>query len=67
VADFDELNVHYQQSAIKSLANQSDFDIIVIAVSHNEFYKLDPETFSNSKAVIFDVKGIYPDRPYLRL
>ncbi|MEK9612632.1 MAG: nucleotide sugar dehydrogenase [Flavobacteriaceae bacterium] len=67
VADFEELNAHYQQSAIKSLADQSDFDIIVIAVSHNEFYKLDPETFSNSKAVIFDVKGIYPDRPYLRL
>ena len=64
VADFEELNAHYQQSAIKSLADQSDFDIIVIA---NNFASKFLKNLSNYKDqgtyqfIIFETLKSYND------
>jgi len=67
VADFSELRELYQGSAIETLKKEKKYDVLIIAVSHNEFLKLDPESFINENSVVFDVKGMFPDKPYLRL
>jgi len=67
VADFSELSELYQGSAIETLKKDKKYDVLIIAVSHKEFLKLDPESFINENSVVFDVKGMFPDKPYLRL
>jgi len=67
VADFDELTDLYENSAIDSIIKDKKYDVLIIAVSHKEFLKLDPESFINENSVVFDVKGMFPDKPYLRL
>ena len=67
VADFSELSELYQVSAIETLKKDKKYDVLIIAVSHKEFLKLDPESFVNENSVVFDVKGMFPDKPYLRL
>ena len=36
-------------------------------LENKEFYSLNPELFVKSDSVIFDVKGIFPEKKYLRL
>jgi len=67
VADFNELTELYGNSAIESITKDKKYDVLIIAVSHKEFLKLNPESFINENSVVFDVKGIFPDKPYLRL
>ena len=67
IAEFDELKSLYMESAIEKINEQEKFDILIIAVSHKEFYSLNPELFVKSDSVIFDVKGIFPEKKYLRL
>ena len=67
VADFSELSELYQGSAIETLKKDKKYDVLIIAVSHKEFLKLDHESFINENTVVFDVKGMFPDKPYLRL
>tara|TARA_B110000483_G_C18175600_1_gene534961 strand:+ start:975 stop:2234 length:1260 start_codon:yes stop_codon:yes gene_type:complete len=67
VADFTELKNIYNQNAIKFLKKDEKYDIIIIAVSHQEFYIIDPEAITDSRSVIFDVKGMFPSKSYLRL
>ena len=67
IADFEELKGEYNEAALQNINDQSDFDILIIAVSHKQFLTLNPEALVKSKSVIFDVKGIFSDKPYLRL
>jgi UDP-N-acetyl-D-glucosamine/UDP-N-acetyl-D-galactosamine dehydrogenase len=67
VADFSELSELYESSAVETLKKDKKYDVLIIAVSHKEFLKLDPESFINENSVVFDVKGMFPDKPYLRL
>ena len=67
VADFSELSELYQVSAIKTLKKDKKYDVLIIAVSHKKFLKLNPESFINKNSVVFDVKGMFPEKPYLRL
>ena len=67
VADFSELTELYKRSAIETLKKDKKYDVLIIAVSHKEFLRLDPESFINENSVVFDVKGMFPDKPYLRL
>ena len=67
VADFNELTQLYESSAIESISKDKKYDVLIIAVSHKEFLKLNPESFINENSVVFDVKGMFPDKPYLRL
>lgn len=66
-ADFQELKDLYGNSAIKNLSKKGNYDILIIAVSHREFFELDMDQFIHNKSVVFDVKGIFPEKPYLRL
>lgn len=67
VADFNELSDLYGNSAKESITKNKKYDVLIIAVSHKEFLKLNPESFINENSVVFDVKGMFPDKPYLRL
>jgi len=66
-ADFEELKDLYGNSAIKNLSKKGNYDILIIAVSHRVFFELDTDQFIHNKSVVFDVKGIFPEKPYLRL
>ena len=39
---------------------KSDYDAIILAVSHNEFLELDLQSLKSSIGVIFDVKSLLP-------
>ena len=67
VADFSELSQLYKNSAVDSITKDKKYDVLIIAVSHNEFLKIDPESFINKDSVVFDVKSIFPEKSYLRL
>ncbi|MBT8274491.1 MAG: nucleotide sugar dehydrogenase [Bacteroidia bacterium] len=38
----------------------SDYDAIILAVSHNEFLEIEIEKLKSDKCVIFDVKSLFP-------
>jgi UDP-N-acetyl-D-galactosamine dehydrogenase len=39
---------------------QSDYDAIILAVSHNEFLELSIDNLKSDKCVVFDVKSLLP-------
>ena len=68
--DRKDQNDFYQIHAIYILAKDSKdkkYDVFIIAVSHKEFLKINPERFVNKDSVVFDVKGMFPEKPFLRL
>jgi len=67
VADFNELTELYGNSAIESIIKDKKYDVLIIAVSHKEFLNINPESFINNNSVVFDVKGMFPEKPFLRL
>jgi len=67
VADFNELTELYEKSAIETFTKDKKYDVFIIAVSHKDFLKLNPESFINENSVVFDVKGMFPEKPFLRL
>jgi UDP-N-acetyl-D-galactosamine dehydrogenase len=67
VADFNELTQLYESSALEIFTKDKKYDVLIIAVSHKEFLEIDPESFINENSVVFDVKGMFLEKPYLRL
>ena len=67
VADFNELSDIYENSAIASITKDKKYDVLIIAVSHKEFLNINPESFINNNSVVFDVKGMFPEKPFLRM
>tara|TARA_B100001057_G_scaffold296302_1_gene296447 strand:- start:6079 stop:7329 length:1251 start_codon:yes stop_codon:yes gene_type:complete len=66
VADQDEMKNLYNKDFIENL--DTNFEIIVIAVGHNQFFDLKFENIGTKDCIIFDVKSIYPiSKGYLRL
>lgn len=58
-----ELEHEYGFGLCENIAN--DYDAIIVAVSHEPYYKLDEayfESISKPNAVFFDVKGIYRNK-----
>lgn len=43
------------------------YDVIILAVAHNEFRELNPKEYLQSHGIVFDVKGFYKDPDYLYL
>lgn len=43
------------------------YDVIILAVAHNEFHELNPKEYLHSHGIVFDVKGFYKDPDYLYL
>ena len=57
-ADAEEVSEEYQINLLKNLENVSQFDVIVLSVSHQEFLELNLKNYLVSNGVIYDVKGI---------
>ena len=66
IADKVEMKNLYQEDFIESF--DILYDIIVIAVGHDQFLKLNLENIGTEECIIFDVKSIYQSsKGYLRL
>jgi UDP-N-acetyl-D-glucosamine/UDP-N-acetyl-D-galactosamine dehydrogenase len=62
-ANSDELHEEYGYALTKDLSDI--YDVIIIAVAHKDYYKLNAEYFnsiSNKSALIIDLKGIYRNK-----
>lgn len=56
-ADRDEVQHEYGISIINQLEDQTAYQAIIVAVSHDEFKTFDFESVRNNNGVIFDTKG----------
>lgn len=43
------------------------YDVVILAVAHNEFHRIDPNTLLKPNGVVFDVKGFYNHPDFLIL
>ena len=59
-ANEDEVMHEYGLKSIKKLNNEK-FDVIVLAVSHNEFINLDYKSIQKDNSIVYDVKNILPN------
>lgn len=57
-ADNEEVKHEYDLDLVSSL--EKEYDAVILAVSHNQFLKLDISSLIVDKGVIYDVKGILP-------
>ena len=49
---------------IEKLDESLKYDIIILAVGHNEFRKIDPKKFLIKNGLVFDIKGFYKERDF---
>lgn len=56
-----------QYSKEKTEELTETYDVIILAVAHNEFRELNPKEYLHSHGIVFDVKGFYNDPDYLYL
>ena len=60
-ANKDEVKLEYNQDLITNASLlKTNYDAIVLAVSHNEFLSLNLDKLISATGVIFDVKSLYP-------
>lgn len=68
VADTNAVTKLYQKYAIRELMPDSKYDIIIVAVCHQEFKELNLEGHLNKDGIVYDVKSFFPlEKGYLRL
>ena len=54
-------------SNLKQVANEK-YDCIIVAVAHDEFKSIKIEKFKmNENSLVYDIKGIYNNKEYMRL
>ena len=58
-ADVTEVKENYGIELISELSDNY-YDAVIVAVAHKQFVKMDIQQLVKNKAVIFDVKGLYP-------
>lgn len=46
---------------------EKDYDVIVLAVAHDQFKTIDPKDHLTSNGIVFDVKGFYKDKDFFYL
>lgn len=56
-ADPEEVKHEYAVDILHVLEDGKKYDAVVLAVSHNEFFKMDLNGVKNDKAVVFDIKA----------
>lgn len=60
-ASVEEVKHEYNLDLINDLSKlSSDYDAVILAVSHNEFLKLDITKLKSNTGVVFDVKSLLP-------
>ena len=64
-ADPEVFKTQYAKDKTEELTET--YDVIILAVAHNEFRKLNPKEYLHSHGIVFDVKGFYNDPDYLYL
>lgn len=57
-ANKENVNRAYGIDITNAIPTENDFDVIILAVSHKEFLKLDLRSSLNKNGVIYDVKGV---------
>lgn len=57
-ANIEEVKEEYGISLISKLSN--NYDAIVLAVSHDQFKKIDIKSLRNDHSIIYDIKGFLP-------
>lgn len=57
-ANPEDVKHEYQITTQKNIPEQK-FDAIVLAVAHDDFYKLNVEKLKKENAILFDVKGLF--------
>ncbi len=66
VAENQEMKNLYKDDFVEKL--DFKYDSVIIAVGHSDYQKIDFESFTTNKTVIFDVKSIFPkSKGYIRL
>ena len=61
-------NFYHTDNVLQSLDPVTKYDVIVLAVPHDELRNIDLKKISYQNSIIFDVKGIHPiSNGYLRL
>jgi len=56
----EEVKHEYGLTISKRLNESVDYSAVILAVAHNEFMKIDMQSFKTRGAIIYDVKGILP-------
>lgn len=59
-ADSAEVKHEYGWESVKAVEDADKYDAVILAVSHDEFKKLDLSKVCKENKVIYDVKGILP-------
>ena len=49
---------------LEKLDESFKYDIIILAVGHNEFRKIDPKKYLIKNGLVFDIKGFYKERDF---
>ncbi|OKS88470.1 nucleotide sugar dehydrogenase [Mucilaginibacter polytrichastri] len=60
LADPEEVKHEYGLTASQKIDPQNNFDVVILAVSHDEFMQIDLEKYCKPHRVIYDVKSILP-------
>ena len=50
-----------------STLSKNQYDVLILAVSHDSFKELNPKELIKEDGVVFDVKGFYKDKDFLYL
>ncbi|MBB1645495.1 nucleotide sugar dehydrogenase [Sphingobacterium sp. UME9] len=54
----DEVKSHFNLELLSSLPESADYDSVILAVGHREFFHLDLNNLKKNPSVVFDIKGI---------
>ena len=57
-ANKENVNRAYGLDITNVMPSENDFDVIILAVSHKDFLKLDLRSSLNKNGIIYDVKGV---------
>lgn len=57
-ANKENVNRAYGLDITNEMPSENDFDVIILAVSHKDFLKLDLRSSLNKNGIIYDVKGV---------
>lgn len=57
-ANKENVNIAYGLDITNVMPSENDFDVIILAVSHKDFLKLDLRSSLNKNGIIYDVKGV---------
>ena len=61
LADITEVRREYGIACVQTLKNNDfKYDVVILAVAHNEFLKLNLRNFCKKVSIIYDIKGFLP-------